>query len=376
MKSKDKKIIQDLFALLQEAFFLIKKNLTDTEIKEEGDTLSTFITFNTDFAWNKASRVLKERFADLIESLKKDSTLGTLRLDFKKEGSTLTLKSSEHAFIPKHDLSMFGKEYMEMLEILAFRNTDHAKVQSFIREKLSDEGISFCYHPLTSLDLKALINSKNLPLKDIDVADITDFSYAFSVNDAHGQVEINRRRDFSGIENWNTSKAVNMMGVFAGCENFNADISKWDTSNVTDMTLMFTACKKFNQNITAWNTSKCTKMKATFYKCENFNQDISGWDTSQVRDMSLMFAYCKKLDCDLSKLDTSKVIHDENIFLESLLKDEYRPKLPGNDFKRQYYEKYVGPKSKSILRTETLKRILLCLGFIGIVVFVMMFSEQ
>jgi surface protein len=43
-------------------------------------------------------------------------------------------------------------------------------------------------------------------------------------------------------------------------------------------------------NLYAWNTSGVTNMSSMFAGCSQFNQDISGWNTSAVTNMSAMFA--------------------------------------------------------------------------------------
>jgi len=43
-----------------------------------------------------------------------------------------------------------------------------------------------------------------------------------------------------------------MSFMFAGCTNFNQDISKWDVRNITYMTSIFYGCKNFNQSLCKW----------------------------------------------------------------------------------------------------------------------------
>ena len=61
-------------------------------------------------------------------------------------------------------------------------------------------------------------------------------------------------------------------------------------SNVVDMVCMFAGCDNFNQLIIC-NTSKVTNMNGMFYKCYNFNQPIE-FDTSNVTNMKSMFSFC------------------------------------------------------------------------------------
>ncbi|HAR80646.1 MAG TPA: hypothetical protein DCR21_07430 [Succinivibrionaceae bacterium] len=373
IKFKDK---QELFVLLQKAFFLNPKNTEDAySLEINGDDITVTWQMIADYEWDKVSGNLKKKFRELIEDARRNSMLGTIAMKFKKQGSEVVFNSADRNCSIQKEFCVFNKQYMEMLEILSFRSIDQKIVRDLIVKAFPGSELSFRYVPKDTVSLRIFINSKELPLGDIDVSSITDFSYAFSLQDGGSQVQINKRSDFSGLEKWDTSKAVNMLGMFAGCENFDYDISMWDTSKVTDMSVMFASCKKFNQNISVWDTSSCTKMKATFYKCENFDQDLSSWDTSQVKDMSLIFAYCRRLSHDLHNLDTHKVTSDDSAFLECPLKEEFRPQLPGNDFKRQYYEKYVGPNARNYQRSETLKKVLLCVGFVILVVCFSLFGQ-
>ena len=83
------------------------------------------------------------------------------------------------------------------------------------------------YHPKDKKELKTVIEelyANNIyDLNDIDVSNITDFSYIFYEDENTGN------KDF--------------------------DVSKWDVSNGTDFTSMFYGCPKFNCNLSEWNIS-------------------------------------------------------------------------------------------------------------------------
>ena len=69
------------------------------------------------------------------------------------------------------------------------------------------------------------------------------------------------RKDFTGIEDWNTSNVIDMKNMFA-YSIFNQDISKWDTSKVVDMSGMF-EISNFNQDISNWNTNN---LESNYYQ--------------------------------------------------------------------------------------------------------------
>ncbi|EOH7710691.1 BspA family leucine-rich repeat surface protein, partial [Campylobacter coli] len=70
------------------------------------------------------------------------------------------------------------------------------------------------YTPKTKEELKALVKDESIYLGDIDTSEITDMSYLFANS---------TRKDFSGIEKWNTSKVITMAHMFSLCRFFNQD---------------------------------------------------------------------------------------------------------------------------------------------------------
>ena len=56
-----------------------------------------------------------------------------------------------------------------------------------------------------------------------------------------------KRKNFSGIEYWDTSNVITMEGKFAECKHFDIPIGCWDVSKVKDMSFMFYKCATFNQ---------------------------------------------------------------------------------------------------------------------------------
>ena len=134
------------------------------------------------------------------------------------------------------------------------------------------------------------------------------------------------------------------------------------------MEVMFASCRKFNQDLSWMDVSNVESMKGMFYRCDIFDQDLSSWDTSKCKDMSYMFFKCKKFAHDISMWKTEALKNDENMFLECNLEESKKPRQPSTDFKRQYYEKYVGPNSKKYARASNWKKLGIAAAFIIIVV--------
>ena len=122
------------------------------------------------------------------------------------------------------------------------------------------------FRPKTKENLKALCDNENIYLGDIDTSKITDMSNLFSFTN---------RKDFSGIETWDTSHVTNMSEMFYAAESFNADISRWNTSNVRNMSAMFQFAFSFNQPIGNWDVSKVEYMNEMFNNSEIIN--IPDW---------------------------------------------------------------------------------------------------
>lgn len=161
------------------------------------------------------------------------------------------------------------------------------------------------YSPKTKDELKKLVQDLSVNLGDIDTSVITDMSYLFYKSE---------RKDFSGIEKWDTSSVTNMSGMFISAEYFNADISKWNTSSVTNMGGMFSGAKSFNQPLDSWNTSSVTDMGEMFEGTDCFNQPLDSWNVSSVIFMSGMFKVALKFNQPLDSWNVSNVVDMSNMF--------------------------------------------------------------
>lgn len=157
------------------------------------------------------------------------------------------------------------------------------------------------YKPKNKKELAHLVNQLD-DLSLIDTSLINDMSYLFSKS---------KRKDFTGIETWNTSKVKYMMFMFQDSK-FNHDISAWDTSKVKDMTGMFINTP-FNKDISSWNVSKTKEMQFLFAGSK-FNKDIKSWNIRNVKDAYFMF-WESKFKQDLSILAKQNSIFADRDYL-------------------------------------------------------------
>ena len=165
------------------------------------------------------------------------------------------------------------------------------------------------YKPQTLKELYKLTEDENIYLGDIDTSLITDMSGLFSGS---------KRKDFSGIETWDTSNVVNMNSMFSFASNFNHNINNWNVSNVENMGYMFRDADKFNQPLDKWNVHKVKIMNYMFNDAFSFNQDISYWNVESVKDMSYMFRGCSKFNQPLNSCNVSNVENMYCMFVQAL----------------------------------------------------------
>ena len=143
------------------------------------------------------------------------------------------------------------------------------KKDLFVLSKLNDNEVrvrKFKYRPKTKKELKSLCDDESVNLGSIDTSLITDMSYLF-----HGS----KRKDFSGIEEWDTSNVKNMEGMFLFVAVFDRPIGVWDVSNVENMKDMFKGAEIFNQPIETWDVSNVKEMKGMFLDAKSFKQELN-----------------------------------------------------------------------------------------------------
>ena len=132
---------------------------------------------------------------------------------------------------------------------------------------------------LTSLDLSAL-----------------DFSACpILASLANGATSL---RKLTGYEDWDTSKATNMVYAFQQTALTSLDLSLWDTSACTNMASVFCQSGSLADvgDISQWDTSKVTTISQMFYGCAALTSlDLSSWDLQSCTVCTNAFYGCKGL---------------------------------------------------------------------------------
>lgn len=144
--------------------------------------------------------------------------------------------------------------------------------------------------PLNTFELKVLVEIEEVNLGQIDLSYIKSLAALFA-NCAWWRTN---RKDFSGIEQWDTSKINDMCKLFAGLKDFKADLSKWNVSSVKNFKSMFQDCESFESDLSKWNPKKAEDIVFMFSGAKSFTSNLDTWNLSQgvVENAKCIFKNC------------------------------------------------------------------------------------
>ena len=157
------------------------------------------------------------------------------------------------------------------------------------------------YFPKDRSELIVLVRNESVSLAEIDTRKVVDMSWLFATMSKKSCTYIKEniaqwidlkncidsagnRKNFSGIDSWDTSSVETMEGMFAWQENFNENINAWNVSRVANMSFMF-AGTMFNQPLDKWNVANVRDIRSMFAEANTFNQNLDSW---QIGDNVLM----------------------------------------------------------------------------------------
>ncbi len=128
-----------------------------------------------------------------------------------------------------------------------------------------------------------------------------------------------RALEDADIEEFDTTRAVNMTGMFNGNDSLRSiDLSNFDTDGVTDMHNMFAGCKSLTSlNVSTLDTKDVTDMSNMFAGVLIDALDVTGFSTANVKKFSGMFSGMK----NLTSLDVSGFVTDNATHMNAMFKD-------------------------------------------------------
>lgn len=130
----------------------------------------------------------------------------------------------------------------------------------------------------------------DLGIKDlncIDVSSIVDFSLLFR--------NMTDLQDLQ-IDEWDVSNGLQFESMFAGCKDFNSNISNWNMRNAESCFNMFNGCHKFNCDLSEWKLPNLKDASNMFANCTVFSADLSNWKLPKIYDVTNMFVNCPGFD--------------------------------------------------------------------------------
>lgn len=131
--------------------------------------------------------------------------------------------------------------------------------------------------PLNNFELKVLVEIEEVNLGQIDLSYIKSLAALF----ADCAWWKTNRKDFSGIEQWDTSKINDMSKLFACLKDFKADLSKWNVSSVKNFRSMFADCESFNSDLSNWKPKKAENIAFMFEGAKSFTSNLDAWNISK-----------------------------------------------------------------------------------------------
>ena len=185
------------------------------------------------------------------------------------------------------------------------------------------------YKPQTKEELKKLTDDESICLSDIDTSNITNMSELFRNSE---------RKNFEGIETWNTSKVTDMSLMFNNAIYFNNDLNSWNTENLKKINYMFLGASNFNKYPDKWNFDN---IKDAY---DVFNKDIDiknlpinlrvllyFEDFDKIKDINIIDIYKSIMTSNNRKIISFRIKLEKEYYdeLKSLI--EYRENIESNN---------------------------------------------
>ncbi|EAJ5681287.1 BspA family leucine-rich repeat surface protein, partial [Campylobacter lari] len=203
---KDKIIIKEILQKnisLSNDFIKIKNIILDLENK-----------FDSIIQNKKTSLQNKQKSCDSflpkLQNIQKNIIDLEQKIQEKHKELNIFLSDYSH----KAYLSYFDK----LLENIKYESMKIEQILYNINVIKNQKHKTYKYFPQSKEELIDLIDNQHVNLGDINVSNITNMSNLFNNS---------KRKDFSGIEEWDVSNVTNMSNMFYCCANFNQSLEGW-----------------------------------------------------------------------------------------------------------------------------------------------------
>ena len=184
------------------------------------------------------------------------------------------------------------------------------------------------YKPQTKEELKKLTDDESICLSDIDTSNITNMSELFRNSE---------RKNFEGIETWNTSKVTDMSLMFNNAIYFNNDLNSWNTENLKKINYMFLGALNFNKYPDKWNLDNIKEAYDVFNKDIdikklpiNLRVLLYFEDFDKIKDINIIDIYKSIMTSNNRKIISFRIKLEKEYYdeLKSLI--EYRESIEAN----------------------------------------------
>lgn len=185
------------------------------------------------------------------------------------------------------------------------------------------------YKPKTKEELKKLIDDESISLYDIDTSNITNMSELFRNS---------KRKNFEGIETWNTSKVTDMSLMFNNAQYFNCDLNSWNTQSLKKINYMFLGASNFNKYPNKWNLDNVKEAYDVFNKDIdikklpiNLRVNLYFEDFNKIKDISIIDIYKSIINSNNRRIISFRIKLEKEYYNELKSIIEYRESIESDN---------------------------------------------
>ena len=181
------------------------------------------------------------------------------------------------------------------------------------------------YKPQTKEELQKLVEDENIYLGDIDTSNIANMTELFRNS---------KRKNFEGIETWNTSKVTDMSLMFNNAQYFNHDLNSWNTENLKKINYMFLGASNFNKYPDKWNLDNIKEAYDVFNKDIdikklpiNLRVNLYFEDFEKIKDINIIDIYKSIITSNNRKIISFRIKLEKEYYDELKNIIEYRESI-------------------------------------------------